>query len=393
MQRNEVIGQQEVWNRLMEMVQENRLPHALMFCGPQGCGKLAMALAFASYLLGDSPMLRKWEHPDLHFTFPTIKTANMGSEHKPVSLDFIKEWRELLLSKGPYIQISDWMLKMGKTDADYNKQAIITAEETDAISHELMMMSSQGGYKISLIWLPERMNIQSANKILKLLEPNLNELENQKSFGNNTNSFDNIDDSDFPEEIEYVEDKIEGFDFPEEPEEEFEFDSDENEEYVVDDEDEIDKSMITNENKKLNIIAIVVSVVIVIGIVIAAIILTKSFGNDNNNNTVETTVEVTTTDDSSNDETTDAVTDDSDDDNNDNSNYTTTYEKSSDGTTKKKVKETTKKDKAPTKPKTTKAPKATPKPTEAPKATEPPATEPPATEPPVTDASADEKVE
>ena len=63
----------------MEMVQENRLPHALMFCGPQGCGKLAMALAFASYLLGDSPMLRKWEHPDLHFTFPTIKTANMGT--------------------------------------------------------------------------------------------------------------------------------------------------------------------------------------------------------------------------------------------------------------------------------------------------------------------------
>lgn len=51
-----------------------------------------------------------------------------------------------------YIQISDWMLKMGKTDADYNKQAIITAEETDAISHELMMMSSQGGYKISLIY-------------------------------------------------------------------------------------------------------------------------------------------------------------------------------------------------------------------------------------------------
>ena len=202
-----------------------------------------------------------------------------------------------------------------------------------------------------------------------------------------------IDDSDFPEEIEYVEDKIEGFDFPEEPEEEFEFDSDENEEYVVDDEDEIDKSMITNENKKLNIIAIVVSVVIVIGIVIAAIILTKSFGNDNNNNTVETTVEVTTTDDSSNDEKTDAVTDDSDGDNNDDANYTTTYEKSSDETTKKKVKETTKKDKATKKPKTTKAPKATPKPTEAPKATEPPATEPPATEPQVTDASADEKVE
>ena len=169
----------------MEMVQENRVPHALMFCGPQGCGKLAMALAFASYLLGEresapeelteeqkrtQAMLRKWEHPDLHFTFPTIKTSDMGGDHNPVSLDFIKEWKEMLLSQGPYVLISDWMQRMGKSDADFNKQAIITVDETDNISRELSMMSSQGGYKISLIWLPERMNIQAANKILKLLE-------------------------------------------------------------------------------------------------------------------------------------------------------------------------------------------------------------------------------
>lgn len=169
----------------MEMVQENRVPHALMFCGPQGCGKLAMALAFASYLLGEresapeelteeqkrtQAMLRKWEHPDLHFTFPTIKTSDMGGDHNPVSLDFIKEWKEMLLSQGPYVLISDWMQRMGKSDADFNKQAIITVEETDNISRELSMMSSQGGYKISLIWQPERMNIQAANKILKLLE-------------------------------------------------------------------------------------------------------------------------------------------------------------------------------------------------------------------------------
>ena len=169
----------------MEMVQENRVPHALMFCGPQGCGKLAMALAFASYLLGEresapeelteeqkrtQAMLRKWEHPDLHFTFPTIKTSDMGGDHTPVSLDFIKEWKEMLLSQGPYVLISDWMQRMGKSDADFNKQAIITVEETDNISRELSMMTSQGGYKISLIWLPERMNIQAANKILKLLE-------------------------------------------------------------------------------------------------------------------------------------------------------------------------------------------------------------------------------
>lgn len=193
MLKKEVIGQQDIWNRLMEMVRENRVPHALMFCGPQGCGKLAMALAFASFLLGEREeadaaaaqalppmsddqkrracsMLGKWEHPDLHFTFPTIKTSDMPSEHKPVSLDFIREWREMLLSQGPYIVISEWMKRMGKVDADFNKQAIITAEESNNIARELMMMSNQGGYKISLMWLPERMNDESANKILKLLE-------------------------------------------------------------------------------------------------------------------------------------------------------------------------------------------------------------------------------
>ena len=166
----EVIGQQEVWNRLMKMAQENRIPHALMFCGPEGCGKLAMALAFASYLLGDSPMLNKWEHPDLHFTYPTIKTSDMSGDHTPVSDDFIREWREMLLKDGAYVLIGEWIQKMGKSDADLNKQAIITAEESDDLAKKLIMMSSQGGYKISLIWLPERMNQQSANKILKLLE-------------------------------------------------------------------------------------------------------------------------------------------------------------------------------------------------------------------------------
>jgi DNA polymerase-3 subunit delta' len=193
MLKKEVIGQQDIWNRLMEMVRENRVPHALMFCGPQGCGKLAMALAFASFLLGEREeadaaaaqalppmsddqkrraysMLGKWEHPDLHFTFPTIKTSDMSSDQSPVSLDYIRQWREMLLSQGPYILISDWMKHMGKVDADFNKQAIITAEETDNLSKELSMMSSQGGYKISVIWLPERMNLTSANKILKLLE-------------------------------------------------------------------------------------------------------------------------------------------------------------------------------------------------------------------------------
>lgn len=177
MLKSEVIGQQDVWNRLMEMVQENRVPHAMLFCGPEGCGKKAVALAFASYLLGErdeengmnssvQAMLKNWAHPDLYFSFPTIKSTSMTSDHKPVSDDYLQEWREMLIKKGPYFQINDWLEAMG----DSNKQAIITGEESDDLSHKLSMMSSQGGYKVSLIWLPERMNLTSANKILKLLE-------------------------------------------------------------------------------------------------------------------------------------------------------------------------------------------------------------------------------
>ena len=104
--------------RLVQMVEEGRLPHAIMLCGPEGTGKLALAVAFASYLLGeDNAMVQKLEHPDLHFT-----------------------------------------------------QAIITAGESDELVRKLSLKSSQGGYKVSIIWLPERMNIECANKLLKLIE-------------------------------------------------------------------------------------------------------------------------------------------------------------------------------------------------------------------------------
>ena len=184
MKFSEVIGQEEIWARLMDMTEKGHIPHALLFCGPKGCGKMAVALAFASFLMGErdetnlepgmsltdeqrraSAMLRKWEHPDLHFTFPTIKSAKMSSDHNPTSDDYAKEWRELL-TKGPYFQINDWLAMMG----DSNKQAIITGEESDRLAHKLNFKSTLGGYKISIIWLPERMNLTSANKILKLLE-------------------------------------------------------------------------------------------------------------------------------------------------------------------------------------------------------------------------------
>ena len=160
--------------RLMQMLDEGRLPHAIMLCGPQGSGKMALAMGFAKVLLSrgttaPSPniqaMLAKWEHPDLHFTYPTIKLPSMSSDHKPVSDDFARQWHDLIMD-GPYFTMTEWLDCMGGE----NQQAIITAGESDELNRKLSLKSSQGGYKVSIIWLPERMNIECANKILKLLE-------------------------------------------------------------------------------------------------------------------------------------------------------------------------------------------------------------------------------
>ena len=159
------------------MVDEDRLPHAIMLTGPQGAGKLALAIGFAKVLLSqggetsmfgepvESPMLRKLEHPDLHFTYPTIKLPSMSADHKPVSDDFAREWHELVMA-GPYFTMNEWLELMGGE----NQQAIITAGESDELVRKLSLKSSQGGYKVSIVWLPERMNQECANKILKLLE-------------------------------------------------------------------------------------------------------------------------------------------------------------------------------------------------------------------------------
>ena len=177
MRFNEVIGQKEAQNRLLQMVGEQRIPHAILLCGPSGCGKMALALAFASYLLGENDseptpqkrnveaMLRNWEHPDLHFTYPVIRPAGTSSEHKMVSGDFALEWREMLM-KGPYFTMDQWLDCMKAA----NQQAQIGAGESDELMRKLSLKSSQGGYKVSLMWLPERMNAECANKLLKLLE-------------------------------------------------------------------------------------------------------------------------------------------------------------------------------------------------------------------------------
>lgn len=159
---DQIIGQQKVKQHLLDELQQGRVPHALMLYGSEGCGALPLAVAYAQMLLGNSPMAEKLQHPDLHFAFPIYKKTSGKDSYCD---DFLREWRELLLNR-PYFGMAEWMDAAGAE----NQQFFIYANESEAILRKLSLKSSQGGYKVMLIWLPEKMNAECANKLLKLLE-------------------------------------------------------------------------------------------------------------------------------------------------------------------------------------------------------------------------------
>jgi DNA polymerase-3 subunit delta' len=171
----EVIGQEEVKKKFLLEVKEKRIPHAQLICGPEGVGKLPLAIAYARYLLcpnhteddacGICPScvkMNKLAHPDLHFVFPIVKKKN---QKEVVCDDYIKDWRNFVLNN-PYFNLNHWLKEM---DAE-NAQAMIYTKESDEILRKLSLKSSEGGYKIMIIWLPEKMNEACSNKLLKLLE-------------------------------------------------------------------------------------------------------------------------------------------------------------------------------------------------------------------------------
>ena len=175
----DIIGQEEAKQRLIQEAREGRLPHARLFCGPEGIGKLPLAIAYARYLSCSNPgetdacgtcpncvKYNKLAHPDLHFVFPVIKKKNKDT----VSDDYMTEWRELI-SHTPYFNLNMWLKEMGAE----NQQAQIYVKESDEIFRKLNLKSSQGGYKVTIIWLPEKMNTECSNKLLKLLEVWLNQ--------------------------------------------------------------------------------------------------------------------------------------------------------------------------------------------------------------------------
>lgn len=208
MQFNQVIGQESIKNKLKNLVQKNRLSHALLFLGKEGSGALPLAIAFAQYILcekvnrqqtnkkegflfgeedipkeaitnledscGECNSCKKINqliHPDLHFSYPALKR---DSRHDRVlSTDYISEWREFI-QQFPYNNVTDWIdfLKensKSKIENPVNKQGNITVFECDDISHKLSLKAFESNYKILIMWMPEYLG-KEGNKLLKLIE-------------------------------------------------------------------------------------------------------------------------------------------------------------------------------------------------------------------------------
>lgn len=212
MQFKDVIGQHPIKEQLVQMVQQNRLSHALLFLGKEGSGALSLAIAFAQYIVctsarevseksidlfavassSPSPFGEGWGeafspptqgevgrgldscgtcpacikadkliHPDIHFSYPVI-TRKPGD--KPKSTDYISEWREFICSYA-YGNIYDWLQFIGAE----NKQGNITAAETEDINHKLNLKGFESQYKILIMWMPEFLG-KEGNKLLKLIE-------------------------------------------------------------------------------------------------------------------------------------------------------------------------------------------------------------------------------
>lgn len=175
MKFNSVIGHAEVKQRLIHSANENRVSHALLFLGPEGGGNFPMALAFAQYLICENPAkedscgicsgckkMEKLVHPDVSFSYPVAPKEKIT---KPRSNDFALQWRNEVLGN-PYQNYNEWMESLSLD----NKQGIISVHESADIISRLSLKSVEAPYKIVIIWLPERMNDEAANKLLKIIE-------------------------------------------------------------------------------------------------------------------------------------------------------------------------------------------------------------------------------
>jgi DNA polymerase-3 subunit delta' len=178
MKFKDIVGQEEVKCRLAATVDEGRVSHAQMFTGAAGYGTLPLAIAYIQYLNcpnrsgGDScgvcPSCRKigeLQHPDLHFVMPVNKNKKKSGE-VVTSDGFLPEWRKMIGSTGGYFDEQMWYDAIGLE----NIQGLISVKEAEEVIRKLSFKSFEGGYKAVVVWLPERMNAEAANRLLKILE-------------------------------------------------------------------------------------------------------------------------------------------------------------------------------------------------------------------------------
>lgn len=171
----DIIGQEEIKQRLIQSAQTGIVPHAQLFCEQGGAGAFPLALAYARYLnctkrtetdaCGHCPSCLKYNelaHPDLHFVFPIVAKKE---KKKEICDDYLVEWRDFLKNH-PYFNMDSWL--------DYieagNSQAIIYSKESDEIIHKLNLRIYEADYRILMVWMPEKLHPTCANKLLKVIE-------------------------------------------------------------------------------------------------------------------------------------------------------------------------------------------------------------------------------
>ena len=171
MRFSDILGQENIKNHLQQSANNGRIPHAQLFVGNEGSGTLPIAIAYAQYLLclnsenAESCNIKcdNLSHPDLHFAFPV--TSNDKVKKHPISKLFLTEWRQFITEQ-PYGNLFNWLQTIGVE----NKQGLINVDEAEAIVKSLQLKSYEGGFKVMVIWMAEKMNIAAANKLLKLIE-------------------------------------------------------------------------------------------------------------------------------------------------------------------------------------------------------------------------------
>jgi len=174
----EIIGNNSVKKQLIEAVRNNRISHAQLFSGKSGSAKLALALAYAQFLNCENRSavdscgicssclkFNNLSHPDLHLVIPVLKTKEV---QKPVSDHFIGQWRNFIINNY-YGSLNGWIDSFG-TENKSGQQGAIYKDEANNIHKKLSLKNYEAEYRVVLIWMPERMNLEVSNKLLKLFE-------------------------------------------------------------------------------------------------------------------------------------------------------------------------------------------------------------------------------